>query len=127
MESLLRMSGLLSHDDPSATDLSILEKRLAQRNSSPLSSSSKMESDRATSNHGTPQQNNSDTPKSISNSPGKQKSGEDAHGQEPKQSQDVEELSDMMCSLMTNKYGETRFIGQSGRTTGVGQETDEVL
>lgn len=113
MESLLRMSGLLSHDDPSATDLSVLEKRLAQRNSSPLSSSSRLDSEKTVSNQGTPKARDDGTPNSISNSPNKHKSGEEPQDPTRKQPEEFEELSDMMCSLMTNKFGETRFIGRS--------------
>lgn len=39
-----------------------------------------------------------------------------ANGEEnnnPEEPEEVEALSEMMCSLVTNNYGETRYIGKS--------------
>ncbi|KAI9749762.1 MAG: hypothetical protein M4579_006752 [Chaenotheca gracillima] len=111
MESLLRMSGLISEEDNGRTDLGTLEKRLADRgapssgpsprasnrsNSAPHRASS--ESHRETPN----QEENLTSPRSTAASP-----------EPPKEPEEVDSLSDMMCSLVTNNCGETRYIGSS--------------
>ena len=63
------------------------------------------------SNSGTPKMKESSTPKRTSNSPQARNPSEEILGTGQKNPEEVEELSDMMCSLMTNKFGETRFIG----------------
>lgn len=109
MESLLKLSGLLSEDDGDRTDLGMLEKRLADKTSnqsadgSPHSRSKSISSPQTLndSQHTTPQMEKLPTPNSsISPEPAK----------EPEE--EVEALSDMMCSLVTNNCGETRYIGQ---------------
>ncbi|KAF2403551.1 hypothetical protein EJ06DRAFT_282690 [Trichodelitschia bisporula] len=106
MESLLRLSGLLSDDDPSATDLGTLEKRLADRaaarrdsNDDVRSASTSMPRDSAEL---TPMHDTLPSP----NSNGSPETGR-------KSEEEVEALSDMMCSLVTNNCGETRYIGSS--------------
>lgn len=37
--------------------------------------------------------------------------------QQDKESEEVEALSEMMCSLVTNTSGETRFLGESNLST----------
>ncbi|KAI9837978.1 MAG: hypothetical protein M1819_006132 [Sarea resinae] len=112
MESLLKLSGLLSEDDRGKTDLGTLEKRLADKSVSNSAVSSKL-SDRSNSAprrsssesyHNTPQQRNVSSPRSAAT----------ASPEPPKENEEeVEALSDMMCSLVTNNCGETRYIGSS--------------
>ena len=109
MESLLRMSGLLNQSGSDKTDLGTLEKQLANRNENDAGGtperSSKSDSQPRTqdSQHSTPQTDKVPTPKSSMASPEPPKEKEAA----------VEELSDMMCSLVTNNCGETRYIGMN--------------
>ncbi|KAL4781495.1 fungal-specific transcription factor domain-containing protein [Aspergillus varians] len=114
MESLLRLSGLLSEDD-GKTDLGTLEKRLADRSlstggfnatNSPtrFNIPSNIQSQPAsTSQHSTPRMDSHSSPRTAATSPDSQKESEN----------EVEGLSDMMCSLVTNNCGETRYIGSS--------------
>ncbi|KAF4465764.1 transcriptional activator Mut3p [Fusarium albosuccineum] len=119
MEHLLRLSGLLDEEDG---DLGALEKKLMERNQK-----SRQASMATTSTPTSPSQPASvpsaldgadSTPQSSLTSPNpiakedKHKSVtpsvEDAG---PKGQEEVEALSEMMCSLVTNTYGETRYIG----------------
>ncbi|GMF70750.1 unnamed protein product [Aspergillus oryzae] len=116
MESLLRLSGLLSEDD-GKTDLGTLEKRLADRSlgntalNSLKSPTNKFNSSSATSQsqhttasrHSTPRMDSHSSPHTAATSPNSPKESET----------EVEGLSDMMCSLVTNNCGETRYIGFS--------------
>lgn len=122
MESLLRLSGLLSQDDGGKTDLGTLEKRLADRSAAsglntPNPPTAQQSATANVSNHvanptqpstapqshqPSPQLDSlSMSPHTTSTSPGSQKESET----------EVEALSDMMCSLVTNNCGETRYIG----------------
>lgn len=112
MESLLRLSGLLSEDEAGkAPDLLTLEKRLAHRSGSsngaatkvptPGSSTACLQSSGPT--HSTPHIESQPSPQTSDNSP------ESQDGKE----YEVEALSDMMCSLVTNSCGETRYIGMT--------------
>ncbi|KAI9708342.1 MAG: hypothetical protein M1820_004046 [Bogoriella megaspora] len=117
MESLLRLSGLLTEADLSGTDLGTLEKRLQDKTASKAGTPTR-DSDRsnsisqpqingnlqAASEHNTPQQGGLASPTSATTSPDMNKEGKE---------EDVEALSDMMCSLVTNNCGETRYIGSS--------------
>lgn len=103
MESLLKLSGLLPEGD-GKTDLGDLERRLqdqvqqqqaASQNGSvctPTVGRSSSESMRETPT--------SSSMHSVTNSPAISK-----------EEDEVEALSDQMCSLVTNNCGETRFIG----------------
>ncbi|KAJ5846694.1 hypothetical protein N7534_010363 [Penicillium rubens] len=110
MESLLRLSGLLTEDDGGKTDLGTLEKRLADRtNALNAAKSSNMfmaqaaAAQQAPSSHQTtPRMESTSSPQTAATSPESQKS-----------ETEVEALSDMMCSLVTNNCGETRYIGSS--------------
>lgn len=120
MESLLKLSGLLNEEDGDRTDLGTLEKRLADqtnRNSSPRtpsksptpsSSTGALAPPSSESQHTTPKLGNASTPKSAVPSPEPPK---DSIKPRDKDSEEVEALSDMMCSLVTNNCGETRYIG----------------
>ncbi|RAL06710.1 transcription factor atrR [Aspergillus homomorphus CBS 101889] len=115
MESLLRLSGLLSEEDGGKTDLGTLERRLADRSlangglSLPKSpgrfnaSNSNNQSQQASSHHSTPRVESQSSPHTAPTSPDSPKESEN----------EVEGLSDMMCSLVTNNCGETRYIGSS--------------
>ena len=123
MESLLRLSGLLSQDDGGKTDLGTLEKRLADRSFAnemnnahpspsqnqsrthvPSISTIQTQPNTASQSHQpTPQgESHSMSPRTAATSPISQKESET----------EVEALSDMMCSLVTNNCGETRYIGK---------------
>jgi hypothetical protein len=120
MESLLRLSGLLSEEDGGKTDLGTLEKRLADRTNAlnAAKSSNKFmaqvtQAPQAASQQGpsshqtTPRMDSHSSPQTAATSP-----------DSPKSETEVEALSDMMCSLVTNNCGETRYIGRfmpSGR------------
>jgi hypothetical protein len=115
MESLLRLSGLLSEDDAGATDLGTLEKRLADK-------TAELGRDDVSSkrNSGTPGTTGTEsvdgTPRPIG-IPSPPASGSTSTSPEPTKTGkegkegEVEALSDMMCSLVTNNCGETRYIG----------------
>jgi len=132
------MVGLLNEDDNGRTDLGTLEKRLAEKNLS-RRASAVQGSDPTTSpehsqshSHGTPTEGGHDTtPLSNFASPEPQptpqsQSQPQQQSQTPKQNgvrrpstaepehkeEEVEALSDMMCSLVTNNCGETRYIGR---------------
>ncbi|KAI0021928.1 N-terminal binuclear Zn cluster-containing protein [Xylariomycetidae sp. FL0641] len=118
MESLLRLSGLLGEDDES-TDLATLEKRLAEKHQQ-----SRQASQALTSNPTSPAQTTSghegpaSTPQSslTSPEPTKEKEFRRDQSEQPESKKDEEEvaaLSEMMCSLVTNQSGETRYIGSS--------------
>lgn len=113
MESLLRLSGLLSEEDSEKTDLGALEKRLADRsvfmstkNSTAAASSSTNpppNNHAPPSHHSTPRGDSHQSPKTTVTSPESQRESEP----------EVDTLSDMMCSLVTSNSGETRYIGMS--------------
>lgn len=122
MESLLRLSGLLSQDDGGKTDLGTLEKRLADRSfvnglNAANASSSQGQNTINTPNASGPQTQPITAPQSHQPSP-----RVDTHSMSPrtaatspgsqKDETEVEALSDMMCSLVTNNCGETRYIGK---------------
>jgi len=102
MESLLKLSGLLPEGD-GKTDLGDLERRLqdqAQQSGGAGSAKTPSNVGRSSSESmlETP---NSSALQSAVNSPGLHK-----------EEDEVEALSDQMCSLVTNNCGETRFIGR---------------
>jgi hypothetical protein len=114
MESLMRLSGVLPEDDDGSTDLATLEKRLEER----ARSSATPLADRRVSVARTtektvvtpPTQPGLPSPRSGTNSP------------EPPQrtntggKEEEDALAEMMCSLVTNNCGETRYIGKNMRT-----------
>ena len=108
MESLMRLSGVLPEDDDGITDLATLEKRLADRaghSTTPRNSASDdiRASVAPTAQH-TPAQPALPSPRSgtASPEPEKQTNGE---------GKEEDALAEMMCSLVTNNCGETRYIG----------------
>jgi hypothetical protein len=113
MESLLRLSGLLSEDEAGkAPDLLTLEKRLADRSGGSLNDAATKAPNRPVSTaaglqssgtgYSTPHIESQPSPQTTSNSPESQDGNE----------YEVEALSDMMCALVTNNSGETRYIGR---------------
>ncbi|KAF2001790.1 fungal-specific transcription factor domain-containing protein [Amniculicola lignicola CBS 123094] len=113
MESLMRLSGVLPEDDDGSTDLATLEKRLADRaqeRDTPgvMRSSEDRRMSTAAINMGddTPVQQGLPSPRSGTTSPepSNKQSAEDKEG---------DALAEMMCSLVTNNCGETRYIGSS--------------
>lgn len=112
MESLLRLSGLLPDEDDGATDLGTLEKRLAEKAAAAQkengNSVSTPDQDQSTTAGDTPRQT-SVSPTTAGTSP---EPAVKAKGKEKaKATEEVEALSDLMCSLVTNNCGETRYIG----------------
>ena len=106
------MSGLLTDEEAGKTDLGTLEKRLAEKvtsNGSPRSqdrshvSATSSTIHPSESNGSTPQHDHQQSPHTATTSP-------DADPEKAKKAE-VENLSDMMCSLVTNNCGETRYIG----------------
>ena len=112
MEHLLKMSGLLTEEEAGRTDLGTLEKRLADKASSngnvrrtesprPNHSGDSSSAHVNDSQRGTPRRDSQSSPRESMTSP----------GTEGEKREDVENLSDLMCSLVTNNVGETRYIG----------------
>lgn len=107
-------------EDDGATDLGTLEKKLAEkkqesRQASQAAQSTPTSPSQATSAH----DGTASTPRSSLTSPEppkdkdrdeKRKSIDD---QRQEGEEEVEALSEMMCSLVTNNSGETRYIGTS--------------
>ena len=115
MEALLKLSGLLGGEDDDRTDLGTLEKRLADKNHSqsnagtPGSSKSGSQPRNAESPHNTPHMDKLPTPRPSVSSPD--------NAPKDREEEPVEELSDMMCSLVTNNCGESRYIGRTESLT----------
>ncbi|KIV91403.1 hypothetical protein PV10_05946 [Exophiala mesophila] len=115
MESLLRMSGLLTEEEAGRTDLGTLEKRLAEkassrenataRTSSPAPSRIGVNSQSESSPRPSSQTDTNTTPRDTVTSP--------SSDSDKLKSSEVENLSEAMCSLVTNNIGETRYIGSS--------------
>ncbi|KAI9646677.1 hypothetical protein NHQ30_004674 [Ciborinia camelliae] len=113
------VSGLLSEEDGGRTDLGTLEKILQEKNLSRRASA--VPGSNATSptqsTPGGPADGNGATPLSAIASPEPNKGSEKrnskggTNGESEEKEEPVEALSDMMCSLVTNNCGETRYIG----------------
>jgi hypothetical protein len=120
MESLLRMSGLLSEEEAGKTDLGTLEKRLAEKASSKEFSAQKStETTTAPSKSSSASvaAENSPRPTSARDSletPRDNLTSPSTDGDKPSR-EEVENLSEAMCSLVTNNVGETRYIGTHPR------------
>lgn len=109
MEQLLKLSGLITDDEAGRNDLGAIERRLAEKS---RSQSNKPSSPKL--NSGTPASNSQfqdsqgDTP-AANTSPRDSIASPGSNSDKP---QEVENISDLMCSLVTNGSGETRYIGQ---------------
>jgi hypothetical protein len=113
MESLLKMSGLLTDEEAGKTDLGTLEKRLAEKvttNGSPLLQDKAPASRTSSTVH--PSESNGSTPQRETHSPRTATTSPGVDAEKEKKAE-VENLSDMMCSLVTNNCGETRYIGKN--------------
>lgn len=106
------MSGLLTEEEAGRTDLGTLEKRLADKASSngnarrtesprPSRSGASSSVTAVESQKGTPRRDSQSSPRDSMASP----------LTDSDKREDVENLSDLMCSLVTNNVGETRYIG----------------
>jgi len=113
MESLMRLSGVLPDDDDGSTDLATLERRLVDRAGQSATPRDSISEDRrgsfapltmSSTTNGTPVQPALPSPQSgtASPEPGHQPNGQD---------KEEDALAEMMCSLVTNNCGETRYIG----------------
>ena len=102
-------------EDDGATDLGTLEKKLAEKNHQSRQASQALQStptspSQATSGH----EGTTSTPQSALTSPEPSKDKEDKRKSltpDKRDEEEVEALSEMMCSLVTNTSGETRYIG----------------
>lgn len=119
-DGLLMVTGLLTEEED--TDLGTLEKTLLEKResmrasqqpgsnpASPTEAANEENSSTPRSHLASPEPQNKGTPKNAE----KRKSGSPEEAK-PKE-EEVEELSDMMCSLVTNNCGETRYIGTEAR------------
>ncbi|KAF2637163.1 hypothetical protein P280DRAFT_483055 [Massarina eburnea CBS 473.64] len=127
MESLMRLSGVLPEDDDGSTDLATLEKRLAdraQRNSATPAparerrQSSVTSADKPADATATPTQPGLPSPRSGTASPEPPQQPQPPPQQARpartgRNGRDEDALAEMMCSLVTNNCGETRYIGSS--------------
>ena len=121
MESLLKLSGLLSAED-GHTDLGTLEKRLADK---ALSNQGDQRPDSGDGENRSPEHSSDDLSQSgnaaetqgqaYTSPPRQQEQNKRSSGSstKPRKDEEVEAVAELMCSLVTNNYGETRFIGRS--------------
>lgn len=110
MEQLIKLSGLITEEEAGRTDLGAIERKLAEKSKS--------------------QSNKTSSPKLSTDTPGSSTQRNESQGLSPQvtnaspresvatpgssidKPEGVENISDMMCSLVTNGSGETRYIGQ---------------
>jgi len=118
MESLLKLSGLLGAEDE-GTDLGTLEKKLADkaalsgrlRSETPTKSPGRSDSaSQAADRHGSPAAGSGAG--RDRQPPAQDSSRAGSPAADGKTDDQVEALSDMMCSLVTNNLGESRYIGE---------------
>ena len=117
MEALLKMSGLLTDEEAGKTDLGTLEKRLAEKSSTTNGPHPRRDSEQgnistSTSAHQPTPSSDHTPPNDSLSSPHTSSASVNEEGEKDKR-EDVENLSEMMCSLVTNNCGETRYIGKS--------------
>ena len=110
------MSGLLSEEEAGKTDLGTLEKRLSEKATSKDASVQRTESTAPSkSSSASMARENSPRPASARESvetPREGVTSPSTDGDKPSR-EEVEHLSEAMCSLVTNNAGETRYIGMS--------------
>jgi len=114
METLMRLSGVIPDDDDGSTDLATLEKRFTDRagqSATPRHSTEDRRPSMApptgtgtSTANGTPAQAALPSPRSGTASP-------EPEGQANGEGKEEDALAEMMCSLVTNNCGETRYIG----------------
>ncbi|KAM3459483.1 hypothetical protein MY5147_002781 [Beauveria neobassiana] len=119
MEQLLRLSGVLNDDDP-GTDLGALEKKLQakSRQASLAIGSNSPPVSPVLADNATPQSSLPSPGREAREATERRKSGPSTEDKGARESdeeghEEVEALSEMMCSLVTNQSGETRYIGSS--------------
>ena len=119
MEQLLRMTGILEKDDD-RTDLGTLEKRLTDKaNGNPSGSSVDSPAGPPTARSDSPAQQDAEADVDAAASDRRPSTGRTIASpksqikQVKKEPGEVEALSEMMCSLVTNHRGEARYIGAS--------------
>lgn len=113
------MAGLLDDNDNGRMDLGTLEKRLSEAKNSSRRTSMAISNPTSPAQSTPGKEGNTDSPKSSLTSPEPQKeqlpktkeNSPDEKTDKEKE-EEVEQLSDMMCSLVTNNCGETRYIGK---------------
>ncbi|OCK96048.1 uncharacterized protein K441DRAFT_554358 [Cenococcum geophilum 1.58] len=117
MESLIRLSGILPEDDDGRTDLGTLEKRLADKTATNHSNETPDQSRGSDAQSSTSRQNGINSHRSTPNQPGLPSPASAIASPEPPKTAgsegEDEHLAEMMCSLVTNNCGETRYIGSS--------------
>jgi len=115
MESLIRLSGILPEDDDGRTDLGTLEKRLADKTATNHSNETPDQSRGSDAQSPTSRQNGINSLRSTPNKPGLPSPASAMASPEPPKTAgsegEDEHLAEMMCSLVTNNCGETRYIG----------------
>lgn len=118
MENLLRLSGLLNEGD-GGEDLGVLERRLKATSGSqnsgsiPTSPSQSQRQDITGVVRETPESSSESNHPTPSTSQGQSANNRDERRSGEKTPEEVEALSDMMCSLVTNNQGESKYIGSS--------------
>ena len=127
MESLLKLSGLLGEEDVS-TDLGTLERRLADQAAQSKEQVARKLSESSAGGR-TPtrspgksesmdtQTNDTEASSSIDEKQREKTPRRDIAPAEKRE--EVEALSDMMCSLVTTNCGETRYIGKITPSLGI--------
>lgn len=106
-------AGILGDDDDD--DLGEIEKRLSEKHRDSAGTASAPSSpSQAHSGRGTPQSALTSPEPGAKEKDEKRRSIDPAAAEEEKKDEEeVSALSEMMCSLVTNQSGETRYIGQS--------------
>lgn len=104
MEALLKLSGLLGDDNSDRTDLGTLEKRLADRSLQQGNGLTQPTVSEDSSTHAI-------QPQKLDVAENTSQEQNYSSVKKPEEQEGVEEISDMMCSLVTNSCGETRYIG----------------
>lgn len=111
MEQLLRTAGLITDDNADRSDLAAIEKLLVEQNRSNSDGTSNTTStfNIPGSRHRSINQSQSRSPGQVQLSP----RGSVDTSMSGSHTENTEKLSEMMCSLVTNGSGETRYIGNS--------------
>lgn len=112
MEALLRLSGLLNDEDADATDLQTLEKKLAEKSAQMGISRSGSTDDSPSATPVVDEKRLSVESSSASEVQKEKTPQPTTKEQKKKKDEEVEALSEAMCSLVTNNYGDTRYIGK---------------
>lgn len=116
----MRLSGVLPEDDDGSTDLATLEKRLADK----AAQSQRDGSSATPAAHNASEEHMHSSPSHLARrvedtpvQPGLPSPTSGAASPEPPkpttENKEDDTLAEMMCSLVTNNYGETRYIGMS--------------